>query len=164
MIAHAIRIRRWLYAALLIMAALPAHTAAQQCRGAGNWRGVAVSPTDITFSTPTIADFDSQGIIYASLVTLNVRSARQGTVPMAWSLCVNADTPALGSSQGVVKPLSDLQIDLMDGAWRPVTTSEQRIMTGNGDTVVQLRLRISLSWEDDRPGSFGTVLRFTVGN
>ncbi len=164
MSARAASVRRWLLAALLIGAALPAHAAAQQpCRGAGAWRVASVAPANISFSTPTALDYDRQGIEYAAIVTVNVTSSRRGT-PLVWTLCVNADTPDLGSSEGFTKPLSDLQIELLDGNWRPLTSTQQQILTGSGDAVVQMRVRFRLSWDTDPPGNFGTILRVTVGS
>src|SRR5690606_18417236 len=84
------------------------------------------SPASIAFSTPTVVDFDNQGIVYGSVVTVNITSSLW-ILPLSWSLCVNADTPNLGSSQGVTKPLSDLQVELMDGNWRPITSTQQRL-------------------------------------
>lgn len=156
-------VRRWLLAALFVGAVLPAHAAAQQCTNGGVFRGASVNPTNIHFSTPTVVDFDNQGIVYGSVVTVNVTSSLW-IFPLSWSLCINADTPNLGTSQGVTKPLSDLQVELLDGNWRPVTTSQQRIRTGNGNSTVQMRVRMRLSWDADPPGSFSTVLRFTVGS
>ncbi len=157
-------VRRWLCAALCFGAALPAHAAAQQCTGAGNWRTIGgVSPPIVTFSTPTTIDYDAQGIVYGAIVTVSVTSMRQGSIPLPWSLCVNADTPTLGSSQGVTKPLSDLQIEMPGGTWLPLTTMQQLLRTGNGNATVQFSLRIRLSWDADPPGSFGTLLRFTLG-
>ena len=156
-------VRNCLLAALLIGVTLPAHAAAQQCTGAGAWRAASVAPANISFSTPTILDYDRQGIEYGAIVTVNVTSSRRGT-PLVWSLCVNADTPDLGSAQGVTKPLSDLQIELMDGSWRPITSTQQRLRTGNGDSIVQMRVRFRLSWDADPPGNFGTTVRFTVGS
>lgn len=161
--ARTASVRRWLLAALLVGAALPAHAAAQQCNNGGTWRAASVNPASVTFSTPTVVDFDNQGIVYGTTVTVNVSSAFLWFIPLPWSLCLNAETPNLGSSQGVTKPLSDLQFELLDGNWRPVTTSQLRIRTGNGNSTVQMRLRIRLSWDADPPGSFGTLLRFTVG-
>lgn len=155
-------LRRWLMGALIIGAAWPAHVEAQQC-STGALRSASVNPASIHFSTPTIVDYDAQGIVYASVVTVNITSSLW-IFPLSWSLCVNADTPNLGSSFGVTKPLSDLQIELLDGNWRPITTSQQRLRTGNGNATVQFRVRIRLSWDADPPGAFGTVLRFTVGS
>lgn len=157
--------RRLLLAALLFGAAWPAFAEAQQCRGAGSWRRIdSISPANLIFSSPAIVDYDSQGIVYGSLVTITVTSQRQGSTPLPWTLCVGAETPTLGTSQGATKPLSDLQIDPGGGNWLPVTAGDQQISAGDGNTVVQLRVRVRLSWDDDPPGSFGTLLRFTVGS
>ncbi|NLG61665.1 MAG: hypothetical protein GX539_05425 [Candidatus Cloacimonetes bacterium] len=155
-------LRRWAVAALVAATALPAHASAQQC-SAAVLRDASISPASIAFSTPTVVDFDNQGIVYGSVVTVNITSSLW-ILPLSWSLCVNADTPNLGSSQGVSKPLTDLQVELMDGNWRPITSTQQRLRTGNGNATVQLRVRMRLSWDADPPGTFGTVLRFTVGS
>lgn len=154
------RTHRLLLGALVVGALLPLRVSAQQC-AQDPASAVAVNPALINFSTPTFVDFDNGFILYQTTVTLNVTTAqKQGNKP--WRLCVVSQQPDLGSASGVTKPISDLQYQYAGGAWTPLSMTPQLVAQERGNMLVQVQLRMLLSWTADPVGSFGTVLEFTV--
>ncbi|MGH7444654.1 MAG: hypothetical protein ACREKM_07245 [Longimicrobiales bacterium] len=151
-------IRRWVFAALLVGAALPAHAVAQLCTSP-LFSTVSVSPPMISFSTPTFVDFDNGAIIYQTTATVNVNL---GSGNRPWDMCVQTLSPDLGTSSGVTKPVTELEWQTGGGAWMPASFTPQLIGSGRGDGLVQFNLRMRLSWDADPPGTYGTILQFTV--
>jgi hypothetical protein len=119
---------------------------------------LTIGPPIVTFSTPTIADYDATEIVYHSTVSVVV----DGRGNRTWSVCASAMTPDLGTSSGVVKPLEDLQWQADGGIWIPLSTVPQVIATGRGDATVLVQMRMLLDWGADPPGSFGTTVRVLV--
>lgn len=154
------RIRRWLFAALLLGAALPGHAAAQAC--SGQWfSSASVNPAVIAFSTPTFVHFDNGAIVYQTTVSVNVNVIFNF---LPWRLCMQTLSPDLGTHDAVTKPVADLEWQTSGGAWTPASFTPLTVATGRGDDVVQFNLRIRLSWDADPPGDYGTNLRFTISS
>ncbi len=141
---------------LVLAAVLPLHAAAQ-CT-VDNQAAVSISPSQITFSTPTITEFTSGAIVYQSTISIVVNG--QGNRP--WSLCLDALTIDLGTAGGTTKPLSDLQWQAPGGTWTPVTFAPQVIAADRGDTTILMSVRMLLDWVSTPPGTFGTTVRVTV--
>lgn len=144
-------------AALLAGAAL-ATPAVAQCTPLRNNADLAISVPMLTFDTPTYIDFDNGAIVYQQTVTLSVQAP--GNRP--WTVCVSSDVPDLGTVDGFTKPLADLQWQAGSGPWTPVSLVPQPLTTERGDRTIQVRVRMMLTWGADPPGSFGTMVNFTV--
>lgn len=150
--------RRLLAAALLTGALLPLRVHGQCVVQDGTT--VAISPALVSFSTPTIVDFDNGGIVYTSTVRIDVDG--RGNRP--WSLCIASLAPDLGSVSGVTKPLTDLQWQPPAGSWIPLSLAPQLILSDRGDRSIVFSVRFLLSWDADVPGTFGTTVQFLVAS
>lgn len=136
---------------LTFVMALPASVTAQR----GNIQ-VTLTPTEVAFPTPGMADFDTGWVEHPGL-TVSVRSR---PAHVAWEIRLHATDPALG---GYGKPLGDM-LWRVDGAgpWQPLSTQETPILQGTGDAEVSVQFRMRLDWDADLPGDYGTGLTFTA--
>lgn len=116
----------------------------------------SVSPGRIGFPAPDVADFEAGSVRFEGL-QVDVRA--RGFV--LWILTIRADDGDLG---GYGKPVADLQWRQGDGDWRPLSPGGEIVAFGFRSRRVTLDFRTLLSWERDRPGSYGSGVSFEVSS
>lgn len=98
---------------------------------------------------------------------LSSRNYIYWTSSVPWRVTVLSLEPNLGTSDDgqYVKPLSDLHWKLSGiPNWTPIRTDEEVVIESDekGQGRFQVDYRLLLGWERDRPGTYGTTLRYTI--
>jgi hypothetical protein len=85
-----------------------------------------------------------------------------------WQVHIKSLDANLGQSDDLVytKPLADLQWKLSSGGtWTAVTTSDVLVIAdiaGGGSGSFDMDYKFLLSWANDRPGTYGATLQYTI--
>lgn len=142
-------------ATLLLITALLVAAAPRGARAQGNV-STTITPTAVVFPAPGLAEFTA-GYVDAAPVTVHLRS-RPTRFP--WELQIRSDLADLG---GYGKPVSDiLWRPDHSTTWQPLSTADQVVATGAGDTLLLLHFRMRLDWAYDEPGDYGLSLTFSA--
>lgn len=146
---------RALAALLVTVAALLAPPGAADAPAQGVRRIFAV-PTQVSLPGPGPADFDFEYVQYQGAVQLSVDVP--GNSP--WTVLASSDDPDLG---GYGKSTEDLLYRLAGASvWNPASAVEQILVTGSGDTPIQIELAMAVRWDADPPDDYAGTLRFRL--
>lgn len=156
-----------LAAAALLAAALAASGAAAQSSACGDVSGpqadrfgISLSPGQVSFPVPGPDEFDVGYVQHPTglRVTIDPPTGR------TWFLCVRTPEPAGANG----KPAADLEVwsDYLR-RWLPLSSTEQRVATGSGNTprTLAVPVRLRLRWDRDVPGEYAPfTLVFSAAN
>ena len=122
----------------------------------------SITVNDIVFGVAAKADFDTGYVLLQNHPVY-------WTSDVGWIISVSSLDPSLGMSTDLSyeKPLGDLQWKLSsDTIWIPMTEDDTEVDAdpdpGLGSGIVDVDFKVLLDWAQDRPGTYGADLVFTI--